>query len=397
MGHTHSPQKAALPSRLGFEMSQLNFPPAADAGSEPELANVDLTSRGSSVSQASTIYDPAAFEVDPKFKEQQEQAEIERQRLEKMGVTNGNGEAAIDIADGPGSPIPGKNPFRDPEEDDDALIDESPVCCCGFISLKLAVVVVNSFLAVLGAVSLIVGITAFATGSRSSSEGFSALDALLLSGPFYINVACCVAGIGLIAAGAMGLVLRPQIVHGHANGGRKVLFLIYQSTLLLSVIVFTLLTILNGVAIVKVKSKQMYDTGHWIGTIEKDPSGVCDIETRLNCAGFDAVDECSIPFSRLSQRMCPGHFCFDFCRVGGEQTENTIDACKVCKDGFDYSACKKFESETSSKQACQEPLNNSISTSYNDSLAILVVILLGTIVALCVAGFRGCCMPVLAE
>lgn len=369
-------------------MAQLNFP----ASSDGEFAQINLASSDDGVSEASTIYDPAAFEHDPKYTEQKAQADAEKKRLAEMGVVDGPNGAAIDIATSVGSPHPGKNPFRE-EDEEQVLVDESPVCCCGLISLKLAVIVTNVLLALLGVVALIVGITDFAKGVRNSAEGFDALDAILLSGPFYINVACCITGVLLAAVGAMGLVLCPEIVFGRAERGRKLLFLVYQSLLLLAAIVFTLLTILNAVAIVKVKSKDMYDSGHWIGTIQKQPKHVCDIEALFKCAGFNALDQCSVPLSVTANKHCPGHFCTDFCRIGGNHSENLVPGCDVCRDGHDYVACKESESKYSPTLSCQKPLNDSISSSYNDSLLILILILLGSILALCVAGFRGCCMP----
>jgi hypothetical protein len=378
-------------------MNDLNFPaaPAGTSGDDNEFSQIDLASGyrpSQDESLASTLYDPSVLTLDPKVRAQMAADADEKARKATLGIVEEN--AALGIALSPKSPVPGKNPFE-ADEESGAVLNESPLCCCGLLPLRAVVLTVNGLDVVVGIVALAVGIAQLAKGAKKTTEGFGTVDSMLLSGPYMVNTACCVGGAFLIAVGLLGILLANELTFGRADRTRKVLFLVYQSLLLLVILVFFILVVLTAVALGTLRGKNIYDDSHWRGIIQKEP--VCQTEVRFKCAGFQN-NECLLAFSTVAdtRQNCPGHFCYDFCQVR-ETIQNPNPACAVCPPGYDWLACKEHEERVGEGNGCSAPVNANISNLYAGGIWVLALVCVASIATMCVAAFRSCCLAPLPE
>jgi Tetraspanin family len=379
-------------------MTSLKFPVAGreSSGDDGEFSRIDLASgnaESADESLASTIYDPSVLTLDPKVRAQLERDEAEKERKRTLGNLDDE-ENGCSIVMSPHSPQPGKDPFAVDEEIERALIDESPLCCCGLFPLRACVFGVNGFDVLLGFIAMVFGIVQLSTRAKSSTEGFGTLDTMLLSGPEYVNIAAVVGGAMLLTSGIIGIALANDITFGTIEGSRKAGFMVYQAFLLLVAIVFLLLSILNIVALAHLKGNEIYDESHWRGNVQTEPQTVCETELKGKCSGFNDNKDCLLAFSTVlqTQQNCPGHFCYDFCQVRDKVQNNPNPICSACRTGYDWHGCKEHEENVQEEKGCARLINSRISSGYDRSISVVITLFLAPIVTLAVAGFRACCL-----
>lgn len=375
----------------------VNLPPAPsenEGGNEFSLINLASGAAESDddASLASTLYDPAALTLDPKMRAQLEAEAEEKDRRRERGedVDEYNPK---DIALSPASPVPGKNPFQVDEENEDALVDESPLCCCGLIPLRGSIYAINIVNILLAIFSVAFGLFQVATREQPSTDGFGTLDSLLLAGPRYVNTALVIGGALLVIAGIVGIVLASDLTFGSDVRSKKFSILLYQAIVLLVGLIFCLLAGLVFYALNQMKGKDIYDVSHWRGQVQDEPSVVCQTEISGQCAGFTANNECLLAFSEVLQQQqnCPGHFCYDFCQVR-ETIQNSNPKCQQCSLGYDWLQCKKHEGSVDEGKGCGDHINGLITSGYSSSVGIVIAIVVTVLATLSVVSFRSCCL-----
>lgn len=379
-------------------MNQSRFPNAiSPEENTDEFSKIDLdgpTSIGESL--ASTLYDPAAFALDPKEKAKMEAELAEKERKKALGVFE---EVKEDLAFSPHSPRPGDNPFEGKNVGDDAdIVNEAPRFCCGLFPLRQCVFTVNILAVVVGILGIGIGIPGVLGDSKLNLEGFKTTDALLLSGTKYMYLACGVGGGLLLLAGIAGIVLANDITFGIWEDRHKSAYFLYQSVLVLLVLSFGILSITAAVAIAVLSNRSIYDQSAWRTSLLKAPDAACDTEFAQSCAGFADSNECREAESTIfiQQKNCPGHFCFDFCQVR-TTIENANEICGVCDPEYEWKKCKEFELSLENGNGCERHINSEPKPKYMQALAILGVGFLSGIACICLASFRACCLAPVEE
>lgn len=372
-------------------MDQYNFPGADRSGSGDGLTGIDLAGSGSDSSSASTIYDPAAEAVDPKMMADLEEKRAEKERKKELGIPDAE---RRDLGSSPHSPSPGQDPFAEKIASMNADIgNEAPRFCCGLFALRRCVFAVNIMAIIVGVVSSGIGIVGKIQGSKLNVDGFKTLDALLLSGPGYIFLACAVGGFIFVVAGILGIVLANEITYGIVDAKQKGMFFVYQSFLVLLVFVFGILFGGSIAANSMLSAKSVYDESAWRTSLLAAPDAACDTELFEKCAGFADSTECVADKSTVfvQQKNCPGHFCLDFCQAG-ETIPNANQICQVCKPEYDWKACKTHEVSLEAGTGCSAPINASAENQYLGAVTILLAGVITGILCICLACFRACCL-----
>jgi hypothetical protein len=344
----------------------------------------------------STLYDPAALHIDPKYLALLDQKKAEQ----KLRDQQGNADAAVSHNrpgfSSPHSSLPRTLVLPADKEDRQETQDEIAVCCCGTLSLHLVIIVVNVLAIIVGCGVLVAGIFHARNSPARLEEGMAVVDAALLSGPYLFGILAIVSGLCLVLAGCIGIGVVEQIKTGQTTSKKKIAYVLYQSLILLMLVLFTVFGSLNIYALWKVDQTNIYTDLGWLGSVPDNPSKICDAEQRLGCAGF-SNSHCNTNITEIvtAYRNCPGHYCIDFCRVEQPGNVNPNVACEGCRAAMQltsFAKCRAGEI-TNKAQGCSNLINGELQAAYRGSLSTTICVLMSVLILLTVASFRSCCMP----
>lgn len=111
--------------------------------------------------------------------------------------------------------------------------------------------------------------------------------------------------------------------------------------------------------------KTVYNEQTWPGLTTRYPHYYCQIERKLDCAGFN-TNECLDPMKSIKYSYCPGNLCLEFCQTG--LNDSKVQAlCKACKPDTPqnlkfYSECRHHE--LSKKPGCETAVEEDLKQTY---------------------------------
>lgn len=361
---------------------------AVESQSDPEFTQIALTPRNSSegTESMSTIYDPAALTLDPKYIRKPSTAS-------KTIFQSRSDHFKSRILMSPRSPAPGRDPFsvNDLDGDPGKIFDG----LCGLSPLRSFVFAVNSINVIAGLVLLVVGSIQFREKSYPDLAGMRPLDSMIVSGPIGFNIFCVIVGIALIGHASLGFFLVSEVAFGEVAASKKCLYFMYQSLVLLAFVVLVAISALIAFVFMHVRSREIYNRTHWMSSVQEDPANLCRIEERFECAGFQPA-QCSYIFNETAFEYCPGQFCVGFCHVTNPDDANNNTICDTCFHGklqnrYDFRSCAQKELVETGQHSCQARLNEALQRYYRRSLILSAMAMISVAVLVLTIMCISCC------
>lgn len=204
--------------------------------------------------------------------------------------------------------------------------------------------------------------------------GFVSLGNLVVSGVYLSACALIFLGVLSCVRGIIGCILSYSKLK--AREPPRWMQILAQCLLLLLTIFFLALAVVNAIALSKANTSSLYDNLKWANVVQADPLHSCKTERRLDCAGFD-IGDCRFDNSEISNSLCPGHFCIDYCKIATDAASDQ-GVCAPCKQGggngvSEFRRCKTFEKSTTEQKGCNLYLNKDLRESYQKLLAITII------------------------
>jgi hypothetical protein len=362
---------------------------------ERNLSNVDLNASSNSIddddgSEASTIYDPSVMELDPKYKPVSIRYEEATPSMRGAIRFPGQDDEILE------SPVtPTRKSYlltgnTTPE------FRELPVFCCGFLPLKIFIIIVNVISILIGIASLTLGVYELRRGQPFSAF-VSSTNIILTSGPRIAAICCIGFGVAMVGIGTLGIVTAKDISDGEIRGSKKVIYATFQGLAVLIMLIFILMA---GVCVSALKmwgKENLLAQADWQANMTLKPDQYCRGEQQLHCSGF-TKGQCGM--TQTARQNCPGHFCTDFCHVviGAQVSSmNSAAICSSCRQagtlGYDFHSCKQSEISSAAKSGCGPTLRTQLRDSYVALLILSIFASSWMLVVMGLGAHRACCIP----
>jgi len=269
---------------------------------------------------------------------------------------------------------------------------EESGCCKSFMTsvypLMITIIVLNVIMILIGAVVLGMGVYILEGGTVQLS-GFSNIEGVVTSSPYVFSILSIVLGSIIILFSTLGIALSKFMATGGMYGFIRCMYFIYQSFMILVLLILLAICILSGVGLGLTKGDNGYSADAWGDNTVLNPSFTCQQEYRFDCAGYQNFD-CQETGS-LANTNCPGHRCVDFCRVD-QTVQNDVELCEECikeKDDFDFPQCKQFESMRAFN-GCQDEINNDLRNTYEIVIIVTSIACFFVILTITAASWKSC-------
>lgn len=357
-----------------------------ESQNDAELTQIELTprDRSDSGSSLSTIYDPAAITLDPKYTPRAADcpADLSTGQSEQLRSM---------IISSPKSPRPGINPFdfHDLDGDPEKVFDGY----CGLSPFRTLVFVLHCIIFVAAFVLVIVGALQIRKEAFPDLTGISTQGSLILSGTTGFNIFCLITGVLLVGQAFLGIYLLGEISYGDVPTSKKCMYFLYQTLLLIFVLIFAAMSAMTCFVVFRTQGQDVYEQVHWLSSVQEKPADLCKVEEHFGCAGYELA-QCSYFYNDTAYRYCPGQFCLNICQVDGENEPSNSSLCAPCmyetQHNVDFGECAKRELVQTGLHACSTRLNDSLRTFYKRSFALALGTTLSIVLLVLIIAFRSC-------
>uniref|UniRef100_A0A7S0ZHV8 Uncharacterized protein n=1 Tax=Timspurckia oligopyrenoides TaxID=708627 RepID=A0A7S0ZHV8_9RHOD len=282
---------------------------------------------------------------------------------------------------------------ENPDIPDATYNKEDAGCCKSFMTsvypLMITIIVLNAIMIIMGGVILGVGVYIL-EGGEVQLSGFSNIEGVVTSSPYVFSIICIVLGSIIIFFATLGIAISKFMATGGMFGFIRCMYFIYQSFMILVLLILAAVCILSGVGLGLIRGDNGFSADGWGDNVVLDPRFSCQQQYDFLCAGYlDGNCDSDNPDINAD---CPGHRCVDFCRVE-EDVPNDTNDCKACinqaENGWDFPQCKDFETRFAFN-GCQQEINNSLSDTYILVIIVTTISAFFVILVIAAGSWKSC-------
>ncbi|KAA8491597.1 hypothetical protein FVE85_9644 [Porphyridium purpureum] len=276
--------------------------------------------------------------------------------------------------------------------------DKDAGCCKSFMTsvypLMTVIIILNIITMCMGGVILGVGVY-IVRGGNAQLSGFSNVEGVVTSSPIVFAILAIVFGSILIFFSVLGCFLSKHMATGGMFRFIRCMYFIYQSFMILTLLVLLAICILAGVGLGLTKGGDGFSQNVWTDNVQLNPQYNCEQEFRNVCAGFNAFD--CLPSSDTRLSNCPGALCASFCGVENTSPESpgrSISQCDACfeavdENNFNFRQCELWERQEV-EFGCSGPINEDLENTYTLVVIVTSIACFFLILLIAAASWKSC-------